>query len=244
MTTALAARLTEVHRVGQLRLGALLTRQMLAVWPALDPEDLDATTTRWLTVAMPLVQAQRAQSTALAASYLTTFRALHLGLDPNYQPALAGPADPRALATSLTVTGPIRLRSLMARAVPLGRATDLAGAGSARAAMRHTLDGGRETVTTSVERDDKAIGWARVTSGDPCFFCAVIASNGPHFGTEDSASFEAHDGCACEAEPVYSEDQPWPGQADQYRELWQSTTGGLSGNDAINAFRQAFTDAA
>lgn len=242
MITSLA-QLTEAHRIAQLRLGATTTQQLLRIWPLLDPADLDATLERWLSVAVPIVQTQRAQSSALAASYVTTFRALSIGPDGEYLPTLASPADARALLASLTVTGPVRLKQLTARAFPITRAAELAGVDAARSGMRHALDGGRTTVQLSVARDQRALGWSRVTSGNPCPFCAMLASRGPDYRSEESASFQAHDGCSCAAEPVYSADQPWPAGAEDYRSLWNDATAGLSGADAVNAFRQAFSAA-
>lgn len=237
------AQLTEAHRLAQLRLGTTTIEQLLRIWPLLDPTDLDGTTEQWLRVAIPIVQTQRSASSALAASYVTTFRALTVGPDGEYLPVLAGPANAQALLTSLTVTGPVRLRQLTGRAIPIGRAAELASVTAARSGMRHVLDGGRDTVQQSIAADRRALGWSRVTSGAPCAFCAMLAGRGPDYRSEDSAGFAAHDGCSCSAEPVYSADQEWPAGAGQYRQLWDDSTAGLSGNEAINAFRQAFTAA-
>lgn len=238
-----ASKLTEVHRLSQVRLGAELVQKMLATFPILDPVDVDGTATKWLQVVSPIVQAQRAQSTRLAAAYASAFRSLHVGPDGEFVATLAKRADPARLTTSLMVTGPIKIKSLTSRAVALDRAVDIAGSSVARAAMRHALDGGRDTIQLTVANDDAALGWSRVTSGDPCAFCAMLASRGPDYRTEDTAGFEAHDGCSCGAEPIYSSDQPWAPGAESYRSLWDDVTRGFSGDDAINAFRQAFSAA-
>jgi len=61
------------------------------------------------------------------------------------------------------------------------------------AAMRHVGNGGRDTVLTLVENDRAALGWIRVTSGNPCSFCAMLASRGITWGRYNQQSFAASD---------------------------------------------------
>lgn len=89
--------------------------------------------------------------------------------------------------------------------------------------------------------DRRALGWARATSGDPCSFCTMLASRGPVFG-ERSGSFESHDHCACDLEPVYSRNQEWPQGSPGYQRLWREATEGRTGADAQHAFRLALVD--
>lgn len=236
--TAEAARLTEAHRLAQLRLGADTVRQMQAVWPLLNPADLNASFADWMQVVGPIVQAQRSASSALAANYITVFRSLELGVGRGFTPILAGPVDTKILFTSMLVTGPVSIQAALDRSVPLVRALDTAEARSAGAAMRHALNGGRETIVDTTRADRRAIGWARATSASACAFCAMLASRGPVY-SGDTVDFRAHDHCACGAEPMYRDDAGWPSGARRYRRLWDETTGGLHGDDALNAFRTA-----
>lgn len=238
--TVEARRLTEAHRLSQARLGVFLVGQVMAAWPLLDVDDLDGSFRRWLLVVSRLVQSQRRASAALAAGYLSAFRTLEMGVSGDgFTPRLAEPVEEERLATSLLVTGPAHLRSATAHGVPLSKAVDLARASSARAAVRHALNGGRETVTATVEADPAALGWARATSGRACHFCLMLASRGPAYKGEETAGFDAHDGCACTAEPVYRRDAAWPAGAREARQLWNETTSGLSGANARAAFRRA-----
>jgi hypothetical protein len=240
--TVEASRLTEAHRLAQARLGALTARQVLAAWPLLDVDDLDGSFGRWLLVVTRLVQAQRRASSTLAAGYLTTFRTLELGVTSEpVTPTFADPADEHALAASMVVTGPAAIRSASARGVPLPKAVDLARAGSSRSAMRHALNGGRDTIAGTVKTDSKALGYARATSGRACHFCAMLAGRGPVYKGAGSADFPAHDGCSCTVEPVYRKDAAWPAGARRYQQVWRQATAGMSGPEATNAFRQALT---
>lgn len=198
-----ARRLTEAHRLAQARLGAQTVQAMATVWPLLDPRNLDGTVERWLTASLLVVGAQRSRSARLAANYLTTFKILEFGAAARSVPlVLADIPAAAAVTTSLMVTGPMSLRSALARGVQPAVAADVAQARTAASAMRHALNGGRETTIASVRADSTARGWRRVTSGDPCSFCSMLASRGAVYGA-GSGSFHAHDSCGCSAEPVY-----------------------------------------
>jgi hypothetical protein len=138
----------------------------------------------------------------LAADYLRTFRALELGSIERITPVL-GTLDPVAVTTSLIVTGPVRVKNAAAKGLDLAAAMERAAASSAAAGMRHALAGGRDTIDETVKADPKAIGWARVTSGKACEFCSMLADRGAVYG-DDTAHFDAHDGCSCTAEPAYA----------------------------------------
>ena len=167
-------------------------------------------------------------------------------------------AEDRAARTSMTVTGPIAIKvKLKRRAVPtvrpedeqLQRAAQRSTDDASRAAlvqasgagMRHVIEGSRKTALTVIQRDQVALGWARVTDGNPCAFCAMLSSRGPVFGSKQAAAFEAHDHCACTAEPVFDRRAEWPGRAAEFRQLWrQHIEGQYSGKDAINAWRRLY----
>lgn len=103
------------------------------------------------------------------------------------------------------------------------------------------MRGGWDTIEESVRSDRRALGWQRVTSGDPCAFCAMVASRGPIY-KEDTVDFEAHDHCSCEPEPVYSESvfedrSLWPETSRRLRDTWDEVASGAE--DPLNAFRRA-----
>ncbi|MGH8877005.1 MAG: hypothetical protein ACRD0P_06665, partial [Stackebrandtia sp.] len=106
------------------------------------------------------------------------------------------------------------------------------------------LNGGRDTIRRSINHDRLALGWARVTDGDPCWLCAMQASRGPVFKSKRSAILTAdgqryHDRCGCGAEPVYTKNAPWPGDARDFQKLWNDVAKGLPADEARRAFRHA-----
>ena len=157
----------------------------------------------------------------------------------------------RAAQVSLTVTGPVGQKSKAARGKPLRLARDESFVEAAGAATRHVLTGGRQSLLTLVEGDMRAVGWIRVTDGDPCAFCAMLASRGAVF-KEDSFSrsdprftgpgeFKVHDSCACTMEVVYSRQAAWPGRADEFHRLWRDNIEGrYTGAEARRMWRQLY----
>lgn len=205
--TVEASRLTEAHRLAQLRLGANTVAALLGIWPLLELSDLDATVQRWLRAALAIIASDRVISARLGANYLSTFRTLELGVDAGrFTPTLAEELDRKAAITSLLVTGPYSLRAALAKGVPFDRANETAQARAAAAGMRHALNGSRATILGSLTRDRNAIGWARATSGKACAFC--LSKAGRRMSSD--AVFQAHDHCACTAEPVYRRDAAFP----------------------------------
>lgn len=105
-------------------------------------------------------------------------------------------------------------------------------------------------------------GWARVPTGrETCGFCWMLASRGPVY-KHDTAGLKIskekalekftkgeltsefmnqwHTGCDCKVVPVFKT-EGWEGY-NRYKaaeSLWKETTKGLSGRDALNAFRRA-----
>jgi hypothetical protein len=160
------------------------------------------------------------------------------------------PSD-RAAQVSLAVTGPVGQKSKAARGKPLDRARDESFVDAAGAASRHVLTGGRQSLLTLLDRDPQSVGWIRVTDGDPCAFCAMLASRGIVFSRgsfkRSNAKFDGpgtvkvHDNCACTIEPVYSKNTQWPGRAREFRKMWDDhIKDNYSGENAIRAFRRLY----
>lgn len=104
---------------------------------------------------------------------------------------------------------------------------------------RVVRNGARETTIGNVRRDAKSSGWERVATAEACAFCLMLASRGLVYRSQQTASFEAHDVCQCEARPTFKGEkyrQSSVGRAA--RELWLDTdTAGMSNKESIANFR-------
>lgn len=124
-------------------------------------------------------------------------------------------------------------------------------AATAKAAITHVRNGGRDTVDTLLRRDRTVVGYGRVTSGKPCYFCAMLASRGPVYTDESfresdprffgPGKVKVHDSCNCMLRPFYSErNENYTDQHRTYDRIWRSVPHVGSGRKQINAFRRAY----
>ena len=132
-----------------------------------------------------------------------------------------------------------------------------AGIATAGHASRMVKDGARSYVHQAAQADPRAIGFVRVTDGDPCAFCAMLASRGLVLYSSKRAATLTEDGdkyhpnCNCHAEPVFSADHyktsPLFAANRQYEEAWKQIVDKGSeahldnpelDQDAINVWRR------
>lgn len=240
-STALATQLTEAHFRQQTALRAQTLRDMLRIWPAFDTSSIDAVDATWGPVEQALealVQARARTSAGAAANYYTLFRAAE-DVSGAATPRIAVPAVDQVV-TSLRVTGPYTAKHLLAMKNPKAAENTLVRLSGS--VSRLVGDGGRRTISASIRADRQALGYARVTSGNPCYFCALLASRGAVYKSE-TADFQAHDHDSCTSEPVYRHDAPLPGKADEFRQLYREATADAGPGEQVNAFRKAFAGA-
>jgi hypothetical protein len=248
-STVDGATLTRAHRAAQARIYLATAQAVVAAWPGLDPRNLAPTVDRWLPVVLALVEQGRYQSAQLAANYLREYALAETGVALTAPLAPATAATERAVTTSLRVTGPITIATLTAAGASPEDASRQALSKVLGAASRHVLAGGRQTIGDAVDASlrqgerGRIVGFARVTDGDPCAFCRMLASRGPVYSTYVSAGGRTdwHDKCSCGVEPVMRGTRgayEWPGRGRDYASEWAEATAGLSGQDAINAYRR------
>lgn len=236
---AVADTLTEQHRRAQLALRATTLKQLLRLWPAFDVENIPGTWPAFEEALLLLVQARGSNSSGLATAYYRRVR--HAAeVTGRATPVAVGVATDRVLA-GMRIVGPVAAAKQLALGRPVddvARATLVNVSGEA---TRHVLNAGRNTVTASIWADSQALGYQRVTGGNPCSFCAMAASRGAVF-KEETAYFESHAHCACSAEPLYIGDQPSRARerAQEFRSMWNDATQGLSGAEARRAFRRSY----
>lgn len=77
---------------------------------------------------------------------------------------------------------------------------------------KYVLAAGRQTITTSTDRDPRASGWRRIARPGACDFCTFLAGRGAVY-KEHTVHFAAHGGahageCNCAAVPDWDPDAP------------------------------------
>lgn len=189
---------------------------------------------------------------------------------PHRQPGVTIKWDrtDKAAENALQITGPINIKARIARGESPEKAKRNALVDAAGSAGRHVLNGGRSTNLVLVQNDRAALGWIRVTDGNPCAFCAMLCSRGLTWGPYAADSFKksnekfsgkvfedavngdprliggrgeakVHDHCGCAVVPVFSRSDPLLDQGKQFRELWNANIRNqYSGEDAIRAWRR------
>jgi hypothetical protein len=230
------------HYSGQLTIRSALLRQLLVAWRAMNINQPDEAFIAWADAVLRLIVAHRAYSAALANQYVRAARAA-AGI-PGLPPAIpVPPLDVQKARQALAATALGTIKSARARAIPAAKISQLGYTNSSAAATRLALDAGREVVISSVEQDQRAVRWMRVTSGNPCAFCAVLAAGGGRYLSEETASFHPHGSCRCTAKPVYDRAETPPELSQSFAQMWDDVTVGLKGKEAFNAFRRAHEEA-
>ncbi len=242
--TTEGATLTGAYRRSQLAVRASVIKSLHAVWPLLDGHSLDASFPRYFAAASAIIRDDRHRSAVLTARYYEHFREAEeiAGLAPSVE---IKEISAEQLAASLAVTGPSTVKRQLRLGFTLQQALRFGFAAQAGAASRLALDAGRGALDRYVQTDDTALGWARITSGHACAFCAMLASRGAVYKTRQSAGggHRYHDHCVCVQEPVFGRNTMMTPSAERYRALWQQSTEGKSGKAAYNAFRSALESA-
>lgn len=230
--TSAGAALTGRHRQAQLALRAQSLRDFTRLWPLWQGDEQSFR--RLVEATLPLVNAHHSTSRSLAAAYYGAFRMAE-GVGGTATPRLADPPDRAAVVSSLYVTGQVMTRKAIAAGLSPQAAMQTALTRTSGAVGRHVLHGGRTTLLQSTATDRQTRGWARVTAGSPCGFCATLASRGAVY-SETGGGFQAHDHCACSAEPQY-EDSQLPPDSQRFRELYNEVASGS--DNPINEMRKA-----
>lgn len=230
------ALLTERHRLLQVRLSASVVRDLFQLWSTVEPTNLAGTIEPFTKAGAVMVRAGRRASGAAAVRYYTDFRRLE-GVKGAVVVTLAEPPADEIVAGNLRGAGLAGVMRARQRGASVGQAHRNGFVKLAGSATGLVLGGGRDTLMGAIQGDPAAHGWQRVTGGRTCAFCAMIASQGIIAADEAGAAFEAHDHCGCSAEPAFEGSSLLPGNV-RHREAWDEATDGLSGGEALNAYRQ------
>ncbi|KUM41207.1 VG15 protein [Arthrobacter sp. EPSL27] len=213
--------LSRDHMAKQVRDAAVVQAGLAVAFDkGLKPADLDASFPTYLRSALALVSAGRGMATGTARSYYGDAKQ-GAGFDKTI-PALATPEMDIFKATqALLMTGPVAIKKQLASGVGLVAAMDAAKAQTLRVGKRLTLEAPRQHLIQLVRKDKDALGWARVSDGQPCHFCAMLVGRGPVY-KEGTARFKAHNGCGCSVRPFFKgeADGGWSPDAKALRNLW------------------------
>ena len=196
--TAAGAVLTEQHRQGQLRIRAAALQDFMRLWPLWEGDDRSFD--RLVAATVPLIGGYHRLSSSFAADYYQAFRRAERAR-ADATPVLAT-LDRARVTAGLVVTGRIMTRKALAAGQSPQAAMQTALVRTSGNVTRHVLTGGRDTVILSTAEDRAARGWERVTGGNACEFCEMLASRGAVYSA-DTGDFQAHDHCACGAAPAY-----------------------------------------
>ena len=246
-----ASELVRAYQLDQRRVSRGLLAELLRLWRAVVRLDDLASFIQFAELAAALVGRRRDESAAIAARFYELFRqsqvpAAAVAVSP-FVPVAAAPLAEDAVAGELR--GAVLAGFVGGRRAGFapGKAADNALVKAAGTATRLALDGGRETLLQAVGADDRALGWLRLTSADPCHFCLTLASRGPEYKTRETAGFQAHDHCSCVPMPVF-EGTPMPASTRRAEEIyvaaqrWARENPDLAAkgtkNDALNNVRR------
>ncbi|MGW4484326.1 VG15 protein [Amycolatopsis sp. NPDC004368] len=158
------------------------------------------------------------------------------------------------MLSSVLATGPGRMRQLLKQGYAPEQAHRDAFPLLSGVVTKQTLDAGRDAVEQATRDDSEAVGWARVTRPKACGWCLALASRGAVYHSEADATKVTggqrgrprgpqdlgntyHPDCRCFAVPVFSGDQGLPELNQQMADAWAASTSGLSGKEALAAFR-------
>lgn len=193
--------LTLQHRQRQLALRAAALRDLLVFWRTVDPANLTGTIRPFATAAAILTVARFQDSASLAARYYERLRRVE-GVEG--QTSIILPPAPQREQTAGLIRGAALSGIINARR--RGFSIDAAarnGLVKASGSLSHVVLGASRQVVTQAAASDPASGrWRRVAGGGACEFCLMLESRGAVF-SESTGGFEAHNHCACTAEPVF-----------------------------------------
>lgn len=251
--------LTQAYRTQQVQRAAVIAALAAAYYRSrVDIED-PAAIERWLDLMLPIIMRQQGLIASLAAEYASRAREIELPREPKltFDP-LPGSLEEQ-IRTSMRVVGPVDYMNKMRdierldigdqqREAMAIEAKQITAKKVAASVVRHAQAGGRETLLGAAKSDKVSLGHIRVTTGTPCFFCAVLASRGlvyndDSFNVSDArftgdGKVKVHDSCACTLKPVYRRDDPLVQDSATYTDLWERW--GAGGGDALLRFRRGY----
>lgn len=272
---ALAAWYATEHVLAQEQIAASVAAGLALLWPIIRFDELSKSTASWLHATTLQIKQGWDESSARAFEYVQ--QAL-LSVEPDAvlpdRPAVVS-FPVREVHTAMRVRGPVEVKRQVARAVPESAAMKAGLKASTAVGATKATDGGRAQVIELVRKEapkrlkrGKPIGYARKTDSDPCYFCAILASQGAVYYSEDSFSqsnssirevkwtsggdkgtrrafigdgpAKVHDNCQCTMRPVFSESDSMDERAKFFLDQWNMHGSAGDGRSAMQNFRRNY----
>lgn len=107
----------------------------------------------------------------------------------------------------------------------LDQLLDSIGTNLAGEAQKIAEDGARDAIGEAVDKDPGAIAYMRVTDGNACYFCVMLASRGAVYRNKKSAGDaevrQYHPNCGCTATPIFDRKYEYPKEVKDAVALWK-----------------------
>lgn len=201
--TAEGSALTAANQRRQLALASSAVSASKPIW-----QRVLSSQSIWLAAQLEILRRFHADSQEVTEAYIEAYRRAE-GVKPTPVELVAFPLE--EMTSVALVGGPYSVKNFIGQ----GSAPDSAmGSGFNKFSgllRRQVLAGGRMMIDATSQGDSNAVGWRRVTDGNPCTFCAMLASRGPVYQSSEKASAVAgtglkyHSHCGCSAEIVYGD---------------------------------------
>lgn len=271
---ALAAWYASQHVQQQERIAASVTSGLALLWPIIQFTDLDKSSTSWLHATTLQIKSGWDESSEAAFEYVQ--QALFSSEPDAVPPVKADVSFPaQEIQTAMRVRGPVEVKRQVKRAVPEAEAMKAGQKASTGVGATKATDGGRAQVIEFVRKQaparlqrGKPIGYARVTDSNPCYFCAMLASQGAVYFSESSFSqsngsirevkwtsnsdkgarrafigdgpAKVHDHCQCTLRPVFSKADFRDERAKFFLEQWNTHGRYGEGRTDVQNFRRNY----
>lgn len=222
--------LARKHMQQQVRDVARLQVILAELWDrTMDPADIDGSFVRFQAQASAVIKAGRRSGELTAQDYYDAAKVL-AGYDKPAPDVDFQPTETRANRAALHATSVATAKKAIARGTPADQALDAAKAAMLRSAKRRILEAPRRRLIRLATDDGDSRGWARVSDGKPCHWCAMLLSRGPVY-TQTTVHFDAHDGCGCSAKPVFKNDTTggWDPGSRRLADLYKASTAKTGG---------------
>lgn len=243
-------RLAQQQRDDQLRNAESYKAEFAALWALWKVSQTPAQRRAWLTANVNLIKRYRSRAQAIALRYYQRARGMDAGSALPELPQIKQASDADLLKNLIDRSTGVYKRARLVGLDEL-QAEERARQAAEASGSRLVLKGGRDAIEQVEKSDRDAIGWMRVSDGDPCpEFCAVMVSRGAVYRSRKTAGesandrfvgagmFKFHDNCGCTVAPVFTRSEFMSAEAERLRDLWDEHTAGLSGAEARNEFRR------